>query len=362
MSQTELARESGVSRQQIISIESGETEKPAELTVLALAAALKVLPVFLQQKPPAPPPENVLHFRGKARVTNRMSAQLLARASMWMAFTAPVMANCTLPSDSFKSIDRRGDIEDVAVRARAAWGLQERAPIHSVIRVLERSGALIGAFNGGAKGVDAYSWQDRAPHILCNADRGSPSRMRFSLMHEAGHLVLHRGKPTDKELTDEELKQKEAEADRFASAVLLPRQQFWQEFPRSGRRIHWDGLLQMKGRWGVSIQAIVHRAYDLDIIDAAVYRRAFITISSNGWRTQEPGETTAPEAPEVVTSAIEALSLARKLNASEMSRRTGLLFGDMNEMTGADISRFGDQDHPIAKISRLRDQRARRLS
>ena len=62
----------------------------------------------------------------------------------------------------------------------------------------------------------------------------------------------------------------------------------------------------MKRRWGIRLQAIVHRAYDLALIDAAQYRTANIHISKYGWRTNEPGEE-VPEMPGVCAHFVSEL-------------------------------------------------------
>jgi hypothetical protein len=62
----------------------------------------------------------------------------------------------------------------------------------------------------------------------------------------------------------------------------------------------------MKQRWGVSIQAIVHRAYDLGLRDSVHYRTANIHIVKHGWKKEEPAELHAEE-PEVCTSLMDGL-------------------------------------------------------
>jgi Zn-dependent peptidase ImmA (M78 family) len=121
------------------------------------------------------------------------------------------------------------------------------------------------------------------------------------MSHELGHLVLHQGLETE----DHQL---EDEANRFASAFLLPRVAFIKEFPRR-QRIDWGELLQMKARWRVSLQAIIRRAYDLGIIGAVQYRNANVYISRNGWKTSEPGEELIPvESPEIVPTGFQLLA------------------------------------------------------
>jgi len=350
VSQLELARRSGVTRQHIANLEAGEIRNPTELTVNALAAALRVTPSFLRREPATPPNKEVLHFRGKARVTARSSAQLLALASIWTTFTRFVEQQCSrLPNDTLSAIEWTNDIEDVATKARASWGLREDTPIHNATRVLERSGAFVGTFEGGEKGIDAYSWLSHRPQVLCNLDRPMPSRIRFSLMHEAGHIVLHRGCATGDSKT-------EAEANHFASAVLLPRRAFWQEFPRSGSRLNWDGMFRMKQRWGVSVQALLSRAHDLGIIDAATYRKAFMTLSSRGWRINEPGEPDVSEQPEIIPRILESLARQQGLLPSAIALALGVFVDELSAMAGMDVRTF---ERHLQSIVRLDPMRAR---
>jgi|GEM_PF-6830001 len=46
----------------------------------------------------------------------------------------------------------------------------------------------------------------------------------------------------------------------------------------------------LKAQWGCSIQAIVRRAHELDLIDYKRYRSLRMQISGRGWRVNEPGD------------------------------------------------------------------------
>ncbi|WP_445083824.1 ImmA/IrrE family metallo-endopeptidase [Candidatus Vondammii sp. HM_W22] len=67
--------------------------------------------------------------------------------------------------------------------------------------------------------------------IIRSTAKTAPTRLRFDTAHERGHLVMHIRIVTGDTGT-------EAQANRFASAFLLPRRDFVREFPRS-RRIDW---------------------------------------------------------------------------------------------------------------------------
>ena len=95
--------------------------------------------------------------------------------------------------------------------------------------------------------------------------------MRFDIAHELGHLVLHEGHVTGDRKT-------ESEANRFASAFLLPRSTFVKVFPKRGTRIDWAGIRALKLEFQVSKAAILYRAKSLELLDDDQYRGAVITL------------------------------------------------------------------------------------
>jgi Zn-dependent peptidase ImmA (M78 family) len=120
--------------------------------------------------------------------------------------------------------------------------------------------------------------------IVINDDKPT-DRVRYSSAHEVGHLVLHtspRGKPADLD----------KEADLFAAEFLLPAEAMRREIPSP---LTLTDLAKLKPRWGVSIQALVVRAYHLDIITERQYRYMFEQISKLGWRTKEPENLDIPK-------------------------------------------------------------------
>jgi hypothetical protein len=125
---------------------------------------------------------------------------------------------------------------------------------------------------------------------------------------------------------------REKQADRFASAFLMPQKGFAREF-WSGGRVNWSKVFDLKRRWKVSAQAMIHRAYDLDLINAVEYRRAYKAISAKGWRKGEPEEPEA-EHPELVKKAIATLWERKKIGAAQLAAQLHWPLGTFNEVTG----------------------------
>ena len=103
-------------------------------------------------------------------------------------------------------------------------------------------------------------------------------RQRFTLAHEICHLVLHSRR--------RHVKNPEAEANRFAAALLVPRNRAEEMF---AEEVTLGDLRQMKVRWGISIQALIMRAANLALMDEKRKASLFKQLSSRGWRKNEPG-------------------------------------------------------------------------
>jgi Zn-dependent peptidase ImmA (M78 family) len=240
------------------------------------------------------------NFRKGLTATERLKKKVAAQASLFGLVVGALKQQVTLPAlnvPSFPATDDQG-IEEAAEKARVHWGLGVDGPVDNMTRVLEHAGVVtVLADEETAEKVDAFSRYGKTSIVVLNTAKGSTSRSFFDTAHEAGHGVLHfRCKRPST------LEKREEEADRFASAFLMPKRPFTRDFWGIGK-MNWSGLLEMKARWGTSIAAIIMRAYQLGLLDAAGYRTGFRDLSRRGWRTTEPEEP-EPEKPELFGSAL----------------------------------------------------------
>ena len=95
-------------------------------------------------------------------------------------------------------------------------------------------------------------------------DKARPERQRFTLAHELGHFVLHRGRHAscncDKDSIytgTDTLKQIEREADDFASNLLMPGDLLRKRI--TGKRIDFHLLGELAKEFGVSLEAMCIR-------------------------------------------------------------------------------------------------------
>lgn len=317
LTQADLGERVGVTRQYIHQLEASGHKERTGILAEAFADVLGVEVDFFSRRPQQEINEEVVHFRRRKTTPLHMRNRVLAQGTLFQEVVAYLESVLKLPVVNVPQlpVDGAESIELAAEQCRTAWGVPLDVPIGNVTRLLERAGIVVATFSEGAEKVDAFSWYGERPVIVRQVHEESASRTRFDLGHECGHLVLHTGQLTGDSETEDQ-------ANRFAGALLLPRRGFMSEFPR-GRRMNWTKLLLLKQRWGVSLQAMVRRAYDLRVIDAAQYRSAFVHISRKGWRKREPGEK-EEEKPELVDMAFSQLANVLGVAPSRVAQELGL--------------------------------------
>lgn len=182
------------------------------------------------------------------------------------------------------------NVEEIANRLREEWELGDK-PIKDIVYLLETKGFVISSLNLDKKSIDAFGSQHEVNgkqyySIVLGNDKGSFYRRQFDVAHELGHKVLHDPYLNLDDLSKEEFKQIEQEANDFAAAFLLPRESFFRDVS-----IHSSDLMyykNLKKKWCVSIGAMVMRAYKLGAITEGSYQYMQRSISQKGWRTKEP--------------------------------------------------------------------------
>ena len=172
------------------------------------------------------------------------------------------------------------------------------APATRLAWRLEKNGVVVLPIHLEIDEHDAFSvWADtepRTPVIVTTAGR-SGDRQRWSIAHELGHLVLHQAFA----LTPSAI---EDEADIFAGEFLLPEEVIRKDLSAP---LTLTMLADLKGRWGVSMQALVMRAFNLGIITDGQRRYLFRQFVAKGWMQNEP-VSIPPEKPRLLRKLAES--------------------------------------------------------
>jgi Zn-dependent peptidase ImmA (M78 family)/transcriptional regulator with XRE-family HTH domain len=299
LSQSALAELCGVTHQYIASIEKDQRQ-PGSLLLEALADTLGFRPGFFYGRNFDEYREDEVHFRKRATTPVSTKTLALSHGSMFGILVDYLDSALRLPKRDVPEVRVRTveDVEHAAERCRMVWGLGIDVPIKNVVRAVENAGVVVTHFHGLPQKLDAFSRSGNRDVIVLNIQKGSASRSRFDVAHECGHLVMHGGMVTGDKETEEH-------ANRFASALLMPRAGFVREFPRT-RTLDWDAMFRLKERWGASVAAIVRRAFDLRLIPPSVYQRAYKHLAYRGWHKGEPLEPDL-ELPEIIPTCINLL-------------------------------------------------------
>lgn len=310
---SQLADKIGVTRQAISRYELGQAKPSAEV-MERLARTLDVPLGYFTTPFLDSPPVGPEFFRSFASAT-AAQRELCSSRRDWLTklILPPLERIFDLPAPKLPHLEpifsigqplNVDEIESAAQECRRAFGIGN-GPISHLVRLLESHGVLIARIALGNEKIDAFScWYGARPVIILSSDKASAVRSRFDAAHELAHLLLHQG-VTEEQLSNKQiLKVIESDAQRFASAFLLPASTFSGEV-MSTRLEH---LQQLKIRWGASMQAIVYRCSELGIFDEAQTLSVRKLIGIRGYRLKEPLDDQIPiEEPSVLSRAIEML-------------------------------------------------------
>jgi Zn-dependent peptidase ImmA (M78 family)/DNA-binding XRE family transcriptional regulator len=222
------------------------------------------------------------------------------------------------------------EIELAAEFLRDHWGLGI-SPITGLAQFLESKGVVIIREKVACADMDGVScWIGGRPFILLSGEVESGPRDLFNLAHELGHICLH----ALAEVTDKNLAMIESQANRFASAFLMPRQAFAREV--FGTSVEFFKTLKL--RWGTSIAAMAYRCKDLKIITDNQYSYIFRQMNALRIRKVEPYDDAFDVArPQLLGEAIKMIVDHGVCTRPEIEDRLGLNLRDVEGLCGVDV-------------------------
>jgi len=286
LTQVELAEHVDVNQSTVASIESGR-RIPSEELLQSISIRTGFPPSFFKQDTPDEfPIGSHLLFRARASVTARQEAQ--AHRFAQIIYECSVKLANRLTSIPLHLPQLPDETPEVAAEVtRATLGLSPDTPIGDVSFSIERAGVFVTVLPLSIERIDAFSlWAGKYSDkpVIATLGQEFGDRQRFSLAHELGHLVMHQSmRGTFREI--------EKEANRFAGALLLPGTPMHEELLPP---VTLTSLATLKPRWGVSMQAIAMRAFDLGLITERQRTYLFKQMSMRGFRKREPASLDVP--------------------------------------------------------------------
>jgi len=185
--------------------------------------------------------------------------------------------------DSLKKlrIKNLDNIEAIARQVRDVWQLGTN-PIHNITETLEEHGIKVLRLEDKIVDFSGMStWvNDTIPVIVLGEN--PIDRIRFTAMHELGHLLL--------DIDKYSIKEQEKICNKFAGAMLLPETSLKAELGGHRKNIHLKELLLIKAQYGISPQAILYRCRELGLITETLFASQTKMMKDRGIWKEEIGE------------------------------------------------------------------------
>ena len=279
LTQSQLARKTSISQASISKFERGD--QPVTEDALGRIAKVLDYPANFFERNVVPRGLGVsgVFHRKRLGIPIQVLKKIQAEISIRISDIENILHRVEIRSaQSFHryDIEQYENAEQIAELVRAQWKMP-LGPVKSVIEVIENAGGIVFKYDLGTRKLDAQSqWISDIPPIFFVNKEIPTDRMRFTLAHEIGHVVMHEY-PTA---------HMEDEANHFASAFLMPKDEIEQDLVL----FSLQRAVSLKIKWKVSIAALIMRAFQLGVISFSQKRRYFTQLSVLGYRTEEPIE------------------------------------------------------------------------
>lgn len=282
--------EAGISKQAINKYEKGSV-RPSSKILMQLAQALNV-PVDYFFRTTSVDLKDI-EFRKHSRLSKRDIDRIKGECCDFLERYFELESLLSIHSE-FKNplknprIVNDHDIERVTTELRSEWSLGA-ASIPSVVEMLEEKRVKVFEVDADHTFSGMSSWVKGIPVIVLNRN-AVVQRKRFTALHELAHLLL--------DLSSHEDKVQERFCNNFAGSFLVPESAFREWFGDKRTSITLNELKLIDENFGISIQAIMYRAFVLGIISAPTHRDFSIWLSSTGNRKEELFKFRCDELPQ----------------------------------------------------------------
>lgn len=336
---TELADETGISKQSL-SLYANDGNVPPFDNVIKIARVLDFPTDFFMSEDLCTASTGNIYFRSQASATkksrNAQKIKLEYVSKMYEVIlnymnvpklNLPNTSAINIPEDiTYVDSDQAiNEIEKLAKLVREHWNLGN-GPIDNLQYALQSNGIIVTGFRDVDTDIDAFSQQitidGKVVYIIALAIGSKPiERLRFDMAHELGHILMHMWGEDNEDISKDEFNAREKQANMFASALLLPKETFSKSVLAYPTNI--DYYLALKKKWKVSMQAMMYRARQLDIISTNQFQYMMRTMSKKGNRTHEPGDKPGEIGDTIFQAALDMLFEGGYLTVRELLKEFG---------------------------------------
>jgi len=348
LSMSDLAERIDVTRQAISQFEKG-VARPSVGTLYAMSQDLDIpIDYFYSEKREPTTAQGAIFFRSKKSVLKKVKLschyriewlnKIIEYLGRYVDFPEKDLPISKIPNYNELS---NSDVEELASHLREYWKLGE-APIDDLVGVLENAGVIVAEFPTSKactfQGVDALSqWYEGTPYIMLKDNVKSAVRVRFSILHELAHLLLHHSISEEEAQKPSIVDKADEQADRFAAAFLLPAT----TFPNDIRGSSLDALLLVKEKWGVALSTIIRRCRDLKLLseNQINYLNRQMTIKKY-WRNEPLDDVLKVKGPELLRDAVMLLLDNNIVSIDRFVTALGLSAKEVASFCGLPIDMF----------------------
>ena len=318
MTQTELAESIGRSQATVSKVEQGQQRVTDDL-LDALVQALRYPPAFFYEQGTRFLP-GVSYHRKRQSLSKGDRERIEGVSNVQRLHVRRLLQAAEIPSDipRLKLDDFEGDARQVARALRQAWQVPP-GPIPNLTRLVEDAGIIVVHRDFGTDRLDGLSYPYADLPIIFLNSRLPADRVRFSLAHELGHMLMHKVPYPEAE----------EEADQFAAELLMPADEIVDHLqPFSIER-----LASLKPYWQVSMAALLKQACDHGVLVGNQQRYQWAKFARLGYRTHEPRALDLPpERPALLHELIELHRQDLGYSREEMADALSLILDEYVEL------------------------------
>jgi Zn-dependent peptidase ImmA (M78 family) len=323
LSQKDLAEKLGVQQGTISKIELSETYEVSEEFLKNLEDHLHYKSRIFSEPADIYPPLAGFHFRKRVAVKPKQLDVILALANFHRIYIKKLLSNAEIKKSlPFIEPDEFGnDPAEIARQLRRIWNIP-RGRIENLTQLIEDAGIIIVNSNFDTSLVDAFSVVDGInPPIIFLNNKIPGDRMRFTLAHELGHIIMHQGGVSH---------EIEKEANIFAAELLMPEADIESHL----HSLSLSKLATLKEYWKVAMSSLIKRAADIGSISSNQYRYLCIQMSKNNFKLREPIEIPREE-PSTLKDTVNGYLKELGYTTADLADSLGLFEDEL-------IARFPD--------------------
>lgn len=315
----ELAAKVDITKQTVSQYEN-EKITPAFDKILALSKELSFPYEYFVQPDAVKIQSGSTYFRSLLKTNKKYRVEQVVKMEHLAKIFSILKEYIEFPELNLPILKSFNSPTEAAYSLRNFWHLGEE-PILDMVKILEKNGIIVTMFNTSTDDIDAFSHLvdidgDEIYLVALSKNKDTAVRTHFDIAHELGHIILHEWSEDVESLTREQFKEREKEANEFASAFLLPEEPYSADASLYPNNL--DYYVQLKKKWKVSIGAMLYRSCDLGLITHNQYQYMIRIMQKKKWRTNEPLDNILKTTePSLLNDAIDILLVNNVFTPSE---------------------------------------------